>query len=98
MSREDIINTILTRLRAICKMKGIAEKQSFCESTVLIGSDTAILDSLGIVLLLVQVEESLDSARGTPTSLVQRLFTDDTTSETVGTLADRCLSIIGEAR
>ena len=98
MNREDIINTIVGRLRTVCKMKGIPEKQGFGESTVLVGSDAAVLDSLGLVLLLVQVEESLDTLRGTPTTLVQRLFAEDTGAETVGTLADRCLSIIGEGK
>ena len=79
-------------------MKGIPEKQSFGESTILIGSESAVLDSLGLVLLVVQVEESIDTLRGTPTALVQRLFAEDTGSETVGTLADRCFSIIGEGK
>jgi len=92
-----MINTILVRLRSVCKMKGIVERQTFNESTVLIGSDAAVLDSLGLVLLLVQVEESLDE-RGSPTVLVQRLFAEETGAETIGTLADRCLAIIGEAQ
>ena len=79
-------------------MKGIVERESFSESTVLVGSDAAVLDSLGLVLLLVQVEESFDALRGTQTGLVQRLFTEDTSSETVGTLADRCLTIIEEGK
>ena len=98
MSRKDIVDTILVRLRAVCKMKGIAEKKSFDESTVLVGSDAAVLDSLGLVLLLVQVEESLDEVRVTPTGLAQRLFTEDIGFESVGSLADRCLSIIGEGK
>ena len=98
MSRKDIVGTILVRLRAVCKMKGIPETNNFDESTVLVGSDNAVLDSLGLVLLLVQVEESLDGVRATPTGLVQRLFTEDIGSESVGSLADRCLSIIGEGK
>jgi hypothetical protein len=97
MNREDIVSTILTRLRAVCKIKGIAEKR-FDEGTVLIGSQAAVLDSLGLVLLLVQVEESLDALRGAQTVLVQRLFAEETSAETVGTLADRCLAIIGEGK
>ena len=97
MTREDIVNTILIRLRSVCKMKGIVEK-AFDESTVLIGSEAAVLDSLGVVMLLVQVEESLDALRGAQTVLVQRLFAEETTTETVGTLADRCLAIIGEGK
>src|SRR5437899_12806056 len=90
MSREDIVRIILGRLRAVCRLKGITEK-SFSESTVLIGSAEAVLDSLGIALLLVQVEESLNAASGTQTVLVQRLFSEDFGHETVATLADRCL-------
>jgi len=98
MRREDIVNTILVRLRAVCKMKGIAEKQTFGEWTVLIGSEAAVLDSLGLVLLLVQVEESLDALRGSQTVLVQRLFAEDIGAESVGSLADRCLAIVGEGK
>jgi hypothetical protein len=98
MSRKDIVNTILLRLRAVCKMKGIAEREPFSESTILVGSEAAVLDSLGLVLLLVQVEESIDALRGTQTALAQRLFAEDTDSETVGTLADRCLTIMGEKK
>ena len=94
MSREDIVKTILDQLRAVCRLKGITEK-SFSESTVLIGSADAVLDSLGIALLLVQVEESLNAASGTQTVLVQRLFSEDLGRETVGTLADRCLVLTG---
>src|SRR4029077_757617 len=98
MTREDIINTILVRLRAVCKMKGIVEKESFGESTILVGSESSVLDSLGLVLLVVQVEESINASRGTQTALVQRLFAEDIGSETVGTLADRCLAIIGAGK
>jgi hypothetical protein len=98
MNREDIVKTILSCLRAVCKMKGIPEKTPFDESTVLIGSDVAILDSLGVVLLLVQVEEALNTSSDTETGLVQRLFSSDVHSETVGSLLDRVLSILGEKR
>ena len=62
---------------------------------MLIGSAEAVLDSLGIALLLVQVEESLNALSGIQTVLVQRLFSEDLGHETVGTLADRCLLLIG---
>lgn len=77
-------------------MKGFVE-QVFSESTVLIGSE-AVLDSLGLVMLLVQIEEALDNLRGTQTVLVQRLYAEETSSETVGTLADRCLAIVEEGK
>src|SRR3954468_11895000 len=93
MSRQDIITTTLDRIGSVCKMKGIAETKPFSESTVLIGGG-AVLDSLGIVLLLVQVEESLSASQGTPISFVQRLFTGDLASETVGSLSDRILQIV----
>jgi hypothetical protein len=54
------------------------------------------LDSLGLVLLLVQVEESLDALHGGQTALVQRLYAEESSAETVGTLADRCLAIMGD--
>ena len=98
MSRNDIVNAILGRLRTVCQMKGIPETQPFGESTVLIGAEAAVLDSLGLVMLLVQVEESIDALRGEQTVLVQRLFADDISAETVGSLADRCFAMIGAGR
>lgn len=98
MSREDIVSAILSCLRAVCKIKGIPERKPFSESTVLIGADTAILDSLGVVLLLVQVEEALNTFSDTQTALVQRLFGSDVNSETVGTLADRVFVMLGDAQ
>src|SRR5690349_16422740 len=98
MNRRDIVNTILGSLRNVCQMKGIPETQAFGESTLLTGSETAVLDSLGLVMLLVQVEQSVDALQGNQTALVQRLFAQDVTAETVGSLADRCFAMLGEAR
>jgi hypothetical protein len=88
MSRQEVINIVLERLRDVCRIKGIPETKPFGEATVLIGSE-AILDSLGLVLLLVQVEESLNGPTSTPVPFVQSLVTDDLVRETVGTLGDR---------
>ena len=96
MSREEIINTALKCLRSICAMKGIPEKTPFNDSTMVIGSETAVLDSLGAVMLLVQLEESLNTMRGSETLLVQRLMAEDLQAETIGTLADRAIAIIGD--
>ena len=96
MSRSDIVATLLGCLRKVCQIKGILDTQAFAEATPLIGSESAVLDSLGLVMLLVQVEESIDALRGHPTALVQRLFADDVSAETVGTLADRCFLLIGD--
>ena len=96
MTRQEIVNAALKCLRSICAMKGIPEKTPFNESTLVIGSETAVLDSLGAVMLLVQLEEALNTIRGSETLLVQRLLVEDLQAETVGTLADRVLSIIGE--
>ena len=95
MNRNQIIDAILSCLRAVCKVKGIPETQSFAESTLLIGSEAAILDSLGFVMFLVQLEEALNAASETRTALIQRLMADDIGSETVGTLADRALLLQG---
>jgi len=77
-------------------MKGIPEKTTFNDSTLVIGSETAVLDSLGAVMLLVQLEESLNTMRGSETLLVQRLMAEDLQAETIGTLADRAIAIIGD--
>ena len=77
-------------------MKGIPEKTTFNDSTLVIGSETAVLDSLGAVMLLVQLEESLNTIRGSETLLVQRLMAEDLQAETIGTLADRAIAIIGD--
>jgi acyl carrier protein len=96
LSRQEIVNSALKCLRSICAVKGISERPPFNESTLVIGSESAVLDSLGAVMLLVQLEEALNTIRGSETLLVQRLLTEDLQAETVGTLADRALLIIGD--
>src|ERR1051326_6326559 len=96
MSRDEIVITVLRCLRSICTTKGIAESPSFTESTPIIGSDDAVLDSLGAVMLLVQVEENLNRAIGRDSLLVQKLMMENFDRGTVGTLADRAMTIIGD--
>ena len=79
-------------------MKGIAEKPPFDESTPIIGSDAAVLDSLGAVMFLVRLEEALNESCGSETLLVQKLMTQELESETIGSLADRVGLIIGVAQ
>lgn len=79
-------------------MKGIAEKPPFQESTVVIGQESAVLDSLGTVMFLVQLEEALNAALGSETLLVQRLMAQDLQVETVGSLADRVLQVLGDSQ
>lgn len=98
MSRQAIIDAILKSLRATCAMKGIGEKTGFDESTEIIGSDGAVLDSLGAVMFLVNLEEALNASRGSETLLVQKLMMQDLGVETAGSLADRVGSILGDAR
>src|SRR5579885_3100713 len=98
MKREEIVSNVLKCLRSVCAMKGIPENPTFQESTPVIGSDAAVLDSLGAVMLLVQLEEALNASNGAETLLVQRLLNDDLQAETVGTLSDRVLSLIGGPR
>lgn len=95
MSRPDIISAILKSLRTTCAMKGIGEKTPYNESTQVIGSEGAVLDSLGAVMFLVNLEEVLNASMGSETLLVQKLMSQDLETETVGSLADRVLSIVG---
>lgn len=96
MKREEAINAVLKCLRSACAMKGIAEKPPFQESTIVIGQDSAVLDSLGAVMFLVQLEEALNASCGTEILLVQRLMSQDLQVETVGTLADRVVQLLGD--
>ncbi|HEY2382257.1 MAG TPA: hypothetical protein VGK48_13850 [Terriglobia bacterium] len=98
MKRDEAINAVLKSLRSACSMKGIAEKPPFQESTVVIGQESAVLDSLGTVMFLVQLEEALNAALGSETLLVQRLMAQDLQVETVGSLADRVLQVLGDSQ
>jgi hypothetical protein len=57
--RAELTEIMLDRLRRVLAVRGVDSKGAFDESTVLIGSSGAVLDSLGWVLFLVDVEESL---------------------------------------
>jgi acyl carrier protein len=70
-------------------MKGIRENDPFNDSTVLIGSEAAILDSLGVVMLAVQLEEELAAVSGSKTFLAQRLLEQDLQEETIGSIVRR---------
>lgn len=96
MKREEALNTVLKCLRSVCAMKSIAEKHPFQESTVVVGHDSAVLDSLGSVMFFVQLEETLNASCGRETLLVQRMMAQDIQVETVGTVADRVLQILGD--
>jgi hypothetical protein len=96
MSRQEIVDTALRCLRSVCAAKGIRGSAPFTESTLIIGSEAAVMDSLGAVMFLVQFEEALNSLHGSETLLVQRFMSQDLQTETVGTLADRAISIVGD--
>ena len=98
MTRADIIAAILKSLRSTCAVKGIAERSPFNESTQIIGSDAAVLDSLGVVMFLVRLEELMNASSVSETLLVQKLMAHDLGDETVGSLAERVISVLGGAR
>ena len=89
MHSDQIHEALLKCLRSVCRMKGIRENDPFNDSTVLIGSEAAILDSLGVVMLAVQLEEELAAVSGSKTFLAQRLLEQDLQEETIGSIVRR---------
>ncbi len=93
-SRADVMDVVTRSLRTIVAGQGRAVWLQ--ESTSLTGTDTAVLDSLGMVMALVEVEQALQAAYGERIVVAgnDALFEDDGALATVGSFVDRICRLI----
>jgi len=97
LDRDTVVLVILSALRDVLESPGVAELPSLDEATRLIGR-SAVLDSMGLVTLIVEVEQRLEADY----DLVVVLADDRAMSQTrspflsVATLADYVMQLAAE--
>jgi acyl carrier protein len=97
LNRQTVVQTILSVLNDLLETFSEGERAMLDETTRLIGR-SAVLDSIGLVTLIVEVEQRLETDYG----LVVVLADDRAMSQTrspflsVGTLADYVMQLAAE--
>lgn len=97
VKRDAMLQVVAESLQEVLAMNGESVPDDLGETTVLVG-DNAILDSLGIVSLIVEVEQRLEQEH----NLVVTLASDKAMSQrnspfrTVGVLADYICTLAEE--
>lgn len=93
-NRADILAVVTNAVRTVLKRRGITAELH--EETVLSGGPASVLDSLGMVMLTVEIEQQLDDHfhgqyRLSPEGLMAAAGSD---IETIGSLTDLVLATV----
>jgi acyl carrier protein len=101
MERKEVVGLVLMRLREITseisKQKQIEMPAILDESTRLIGKK-AVLDSLGLVNLIISVEQEINDTNGVPITIADEraMSMEKSPFKSVGTLVDYICFLIDE--
>lgn len=89
MDRSIAVQVVIESLREVLEFADSAENLTLDDTTTLVGQD-AVLDSLGVVSLIVEVEQRLDTEHGVLVTLANDRAMSQRNSpfRTVGVLAD----------
>jgi acyl carrier protein len=98
IARSDAYEIVLTSLREVFAQSGIEAPAAVGEDTVLVGTD-AVLDSLGVVQLIVEVEQRVEGAHSVSITLANDKAMSQRNSpfRTVGVLTDHVIATAQEA-
>ena len=94
MERDELVKLVAERLAELAP-PGLAEGGRITEATVLLGQD-GLLDSLGLVNLLVDVEQTLEEETGTALVIGddRAVSASHSPFRTVGSLADYAMDLL----
>ncbi len=97
IARKDAYEIVLESLNEVFAQIGATPPDSIGEETVLVGTD-AVLDSLGVVQLIVEVEQRVESAHGVSVTLAndKAMSARNSPFRTVGVLADHVITTAQE--
>jgi acyl carrier protein len=97
IARSEAYEIVLTSLREVFAQAGTDVPASMTEETVLVGND-AVLDSLGVVQLIVEVEQRVEGAHGISITLANDKAMSQRNSpfRTVGVLTDHVIATAQE--
>jgi acyl carrier protein len=93
IARTTAVEIVLASLKEVFTQIGTPIPDNLGEQTVLVGSD-AVLDSLGVVSLIVEVEQRLEGEHSISVTLAndKAMSARNSPFRTVGVLADHCLA------
>ncbi len=97
IERSDAVGIVLESLNEVFTQEGTTPPLSITEETVLVGTD-AVLDSLGVVQLIVEVEQRVEQNHGVSVTLASDKAMSQRNSpfRTVGVLADHVIATAAE--
>lgn len=98
IERKDAYEIVLASLQEVFEQTGMTPPASVGEDTVLVGADAA-LDSLGVVQLIVEVEQRVEQNHDISVTLAndKAMSARNSPFRTVGVLADHVVATAQEA-
>ena len=98
IARKDAYEIVVASLQEVFAQTGLAAPEKVDEETVLVGTDP-VLDSLGVVQLIVEVEQRVEQGHGISVTLANDKAMSQRNSpfRTVGVLADHVVATAQEA-
>ncbi len=97
VDRKAAVEIIYAALKEVLEQAGVSPLPTLTEETVIVGKD-AVLDSLGVVSLIVEVEQGLEQKHDVSLTLAsdKAMSAKNSPFRTVGVLADHVLEVIKE--
>jgi acyl carrier protein len=99
LARSDAYEIVLQSLNEVFAQGGTPPPASVSEDTVLVGTD-AVLDSIGVVQLIVEVEQRVEQNHGISVTLAndKAMSARNSPFRTVGVLADHVVATAQEVQ
>jgi len=97
VARDAVVTIIKKAVTEVMDQAGLPPPTSLSDDTVIVGKD-AVLDSLGVVSLIVEVEQALEQQHDVAVTLAsdKAMSQKNSPFRTVGVLADHVLETIKE--
>jgi acyl carrier protein len=98
IARNDAYEIVLASLQEVFVQGGLTPPETVTDDTVLVGSD-AVLDSLGVVQLIVEVEQRVEQTHNVSITLANDKAMSQRNSpfRTVGVLTDHVIATAQES-
>ena len=98
IARSDALTIVVASLKEVFEQVGTPPPDDITEETVLVGTD-AVLDSLGVVQLIVEVEQRVESEHGVSVTLAndKAMSARNSPFRTVAVLTDHVIATAQEA-
>ncbi|MEO8902138.1 MAG: hypothetical protein ABI488_09700 [Polyangiaceae bacterium] len=97
LERSAALNIVIASIQEVFAQTGMDAPGTLTEDTVLVGKD-AVLDSLGVVSLIVEVEQRAESEHDVSVTLAndKAMSARNSPFRTVGVLTDHLVAMVAE--